>query len=200
MTDKISLKKGSTDKISLKKISPTLKNLRLEFSWKSDHKLDLDVSALVCRHNAEGKPEMLSARHLVCYANKVDPEKAVFAGDDVRDGNGKMEMIEVFLDKVTPTAKEIAFVLTIDDDTGSKRFGHASEGILKIFDADRNVEVLDFDFLAPEVAGNSICQVASLLLEDGEWKLKALGVGKAGLDLCDVIAAFGGDLSWFECP
>ncbi|MCX7557790.1 TerD family protein, partial [Xanthomonadaceae bacterium JHOS43] len=124
MTDKISLKKGSSEKISLKKVAPALKELRLEFSWKSDSKLDLDVSALVCRHNAAGNPEMLSARHLVCYANKFDPERSTFAGDDVRDGTGSMEQIDITLAKISPDAQEIAFVLTIDDDTGLKRFGH----------------------------------------------------------------------------
>ena len=111
-----------------------------------------------------------------------------------------MEQIDITLAKISPDAQEIAFVLTIDDDTGLKRFGHASEGMLKIFDSERNVEILDFDFLAPEVAGNTICHVASLVREDGEWKLKAYGVGKAGLDICDVVMAFGGKKEWYECP
>lgn len=200
MSDKISLKKGSTEKISLRKIAPSLKEIRLEFSWKSGVKLDLDVSAVICRHNAAGKPEILSDRHLVCYGNKFDPERSTFAGDDVRDGTGNLEQIDVTLAKISPNADEIAFVITIDDETGQKRLGHATEGMLKIFDAERNVEILDFDFLAPELAGNTICHVASLLREDGEWKLKALGVGKAGMDICDVVAAFGGDPAWYECP
>ncbi len=200
MSEKISLKKGSSEKISLKKIAPLLKEIRLEFSWKSSTKLDLDVSAVICRHNAAGAPEILSPRHLVCYGNKVDPERSTFAGDDVRDGTGNLEQIDVTLAKISATADEIAFVITIDDETGQKRLGHASEGMLKIFDAERNVEILDFDFLAPEVAGNTICHVASLVREDGEWKLKAYGVGKAGMDICDVVAAFGGDPAWYECP
>lgn len=200
MSEKISLKKGSSEKISLKKIAPLLKEIRLEFSWKSGGKLDLDVSALICRHNAAGNPEMLSARHLVCYGNKFDPERSTFAGADVRDGTGEMEQIDITLDKISANANEVAFVITIDDDTGRARLGNASEGMLKIFDAERNVEILDFDFLAPEVAGNTICHVASLVREDGEWKLKAYGVGKAGMDICDVVAAFGGDPAWYECP
>lgn len=200
MSEKISLKKGSSEKISLKKLAPSLKEIRLEFSWKSAQKLDLDVSALICRHNASGTPEMLSARHLVCYAQKVDPERSTFAGDDVRDGTGNLEQIDVTLDKISDKADELAFVITIDDETGQKRLGHATEGMLKIFDAERNVEILDFDFLAPEVAGNTICHVASLIREDGEWKLKAYGVGKAGMDICDVVSAFGGDPTWYECP
>ena len=200
MSEKISLKKGSSEKISLKKIAPLLKEIRLEFSWKSGGKLDLDVSALVCRHNAAGNPEMLSARHLVCYGNKFDPERSTFAGADVRDGTGEMEQIDVALEKISPNADEIAFVITIDDETGRARLGNAEAGMLKIFDSERNVEILDFDFLAPEVAGNTICHVASLVREDGEWKLKAYGVGKAGMDICDVVAAFGGDVSWYDCP
>lgn len=200
MSEKISLKKGSTEKINLKKIAPQLKEIRLEFSWKSGQKLDLDVSALICRHNAAGKPEMLSARHLVCYGNKFDPERSTFAGEDVRDGTGNLEQIDVTLAKISDKAEEIAFVLTIDDDTGMKRLGHATEGMLKIFDSERNVEILDFDFLTPEVAGNTICHVASLIREDGEWKLKAYGVGKEGMDICDVVTAFGGDSSWYDCP
>lgn len=200
MSEKISLKKGSSEKISLKKIAPLLKEIRLEFSWKSDSKLDLDVSAVICRHNAAGAPEMLSPRHLVCYGNKFDPEKSTFAGEDVRDGTGNLETIEQTLAKISPDADEVAFVLTIDDETGKKRLGHATEGMLKIFDAERNVEILDFDFLAPEIAGNTICHVASLVREDDEWKLKAYGVGKAGMDICDVVSAFGGDPAWYECP
>lgn len=200
MSEKISLKKGSSEKISLRKIAPLLKKIRLEFSWKSSTKLDLDVSGVICRHNAAGNPEMLSARHLVCYGNKFDPERSTFAGDDVQDGTGNLEQIDVTLDNISPNAQEVAFVLTIYDESGQKRFGHATEGMLKIFDAERNVEILDFDFLSPEVAGNTICHVASLVLEDGDWKLKPYGVGKAGLDICDVVEAFGGDRNWFDCP
>ena len=200
MSEKISLKKGASEKISLKKIAPALKEVRLEFSWKSNEKLDLDVSALICRHNAAGTPEILSARHLVCYAQKLDPERSTFAGDDVRDGTGNMEQIDVMLDKVSDKAEEIAFVITIDDETGKKRLGHATEGMLKIFDAENNVEILNFDFLAPEIAGNTICHVASLLREGGDWKLKPYGVGKAGMDICDVVIAFGGDAAWYDCP
>lgn len=64
MTQKISLKKGSSEKVSLKKIAPALKRIRLEFSWKSNEKLDLDVSALICRHNASGLPELLHTQRL----------------------------------------------------------------------------------------------------------------------------------------
>lgn len=198
MTQKISLKKGSSEKVSLKKIAPALKRIRLEFSWKSNEKLDLDVSALICRHNASGLPELLSPRHLVCYAQKFDPERSTFAGEDVRDGVGQMEQIDVTLDNISAEAQEIAFVVTIDDETGKKRLGHATEGFLKIFDDERNVELLDFDFLAPELAGNTICHVASLVREDSEWKLKAYGVGKAGLDIYDVVKAFGAGDDWFE--
>lgn len=198
MSEKVSLKKGSSEKVSLKKIAPALKRIRLEFSWKSDAKLDLDVSALICRHNAAGNPELLSSKHFVCYAQKFDPERSTFAGADVRDGTGQMEQLDVTLDSISPDATEIAFVLTIDDESGQKRLGHATSGMLKIFDDERGTELLDFDFLTPEVAGNTICHVASLVREDGEWKLKAYGVGKAGLDIYDVVLAFGGQADWFN--
>lgn len=190
---KISLKK-SDGKISLKKVAPLLKNIRLEFSWKSKVKLDADASALVCGYDAAGKPVMLGQNYLICYAIKADPEGAVVAGIDVRDGTGDKESITVCLDKVHARAEEIPFILTIDGSPANgQHFGMMTEGKVTIFNSDTNEALVDFDFTPDSFVNNeSLVHVASLFRSNDTWEIQGFGSGMPGADIYSAVDHFGG--------
>lgn len=196
---KISLKK-SDGKISLKKVSPALKKVRLEFSWKSKVKLDADASALVCGYNAQQKPVMLGAQYLICYAIPADPERAVIAGADVRDGTGDKESITVDLNKVNTRAEEIPFILTIDGSPANgQSFGQMSEGKVTIFNDETNEALVDFDFSPDSFSNNeSLVHVASLFRSADNWELQGFGTGIQGQDIYGAVDLFGGNSSeWY---
>lgn len=197
---KISLKK-SDGKISLKKVAPALKNIRLEFSWKSKVKLDADASALVCGYNAQQKPVMLGAQYLICYAIPADPERAVIAGADVRDGTGDKESITVDLNKVNARAEEIPFILTIYGSPGNgQSFNDMTEGKVTIFNDETNEALVDFDFNPENFVNNeSLVHVASLFRSSDTWELQGFGTAMPSQDLFSATALFGGKPEeWYE--
>lgn len=196
---KISLKKSS-GKISLKKEFPALNKLRVEFSWKTQVKLDADASAFVCSNDAEGKPVMISPYHMVSYANPADTERAVIAGPDVRDGTGDKEVLTVDISRVHPDAKEIAFVLTIDE---SKRnglnFGLVEDGAFQIFNDETNELLVDYGFVESKFTNKeSLIHVASLFNDGQGWAVQAFGSAKPNADIYDAVTLFGGEKSWYE--
>lgn len=197
---KVSLKKGNSEKVSLRKVAPLLKKLLMRFNWTSDVKLDLDCSALLCRNDAKGYPEVIDVQHIVFYApsNSYDPSRSVFYGGDVRDGTGDFETIDINLETLPEDVTEIPFVLTIDDDSDSLTFGNATSGLLELVNMETNETVLDFNFLEKEHAGRSIIHVASLKRSDaGGWDIVGVGAGKSG-SILDAFTAFGADPDWFE--
>lgn len=197
---KVSLKKGNSEKVSLRKVAPLLKKILMRFNWTSDVKLDLDCSALLCRNDAKGYPEVIDVRHIVFYAptNGFDPSRSVFYGGDVRDGTGDFETIDINLETLPEDVTEIPFVLTIDDDSDSLTFGNATSGLLELVNMETNETVLDFNFLEKEHAGRSIIHVASLKRSDtGGWDIVGVGAGKSG-SILDAFTAFGADPEWFE--
>lgn len=198
---KISLKKGNANKLSLKKVAPSLNNFRLEFSWMSGSKLDLDASALVCRRDSQGIPKLQRVEDVVFYNNKVDSARCVFAGEDQRDGTGDLETIEGILSKIPEDKDEIALILTIDDNTAntSQTFSLASEGKFELINADNGDVILDFDFLADDVKNSNILHVASIVREDDGWKVVGYGNGLYSKDgIAYALAQFGAESSWFE--
>jgi len=197
---KIALKKGNSNKIQLKKVAPSLKKVLMKFNWTSDVKLDLDCSALLCRTNARGIPEVLSPQHIVFYAatNAFDPSRSVFYGGDVRDGTGDFETIDINLETVPAEVTEIAFVLTIDDASGKQTFGHAKSGVLELLNQETNDVILTFDFLEDAHNQKTIIHVASLKRDaNGGWDVEGFGTGLPG-SILDAFLAFGADEAWFE--
>ena len=197
----VSLKKGESNKVSLKKAAPALKEFRLEFSWKSGGKLDLDASALVCRRDATGAPKLTRVDDIVFYGNKVSSDRAVFAGEDQRDGTGEMETIDGTLDKIGADKDEVALILTIDDNTVNKSqtFGQANEGELRLINAETNDVILTFDFLSDDVKDNNIIHVGSLIREADGWVVVGYGLGFYHKDgILFALLQFGAENSWFK--
>lgn len=197
---KISLKKGSTNKISLKKSAPLLRKIRVEFSWTSNSKLDLDASALLCRKDSNGAAQIISEKHMVFYAQgcQFDQSKSVFYGGDVRDGSGDKETIEINLETLPSDIEIIPLILSIDDprDQGLT-FGNATGGLLKIINAETDEEILDFDFLADDLKNLSIIHVANIEVNGGDWNVEGVGVGGVG-GILDAFMMFGASADWFE--
>ncbi len=195
MTAKVSLKK-SDGKVSLKKATARiLKTIRLEFGWRASVKLDADVSAFVL----DGNSKMLGPEYLVFFHQKISPDMAVMAGADVRDATGEKEKIFVNLDKVTDRAKEIAFILTIDEDKSqSKHFGVLTEADVTIYDDETNDVLVEFKFDASTFQnGESLVHAASLFRGENGWEIQGFAVGTPNQDLSGAVVKFGGDLNWY---
>lgn len=199
--NKISLVKGEANKVSLKKVAPSLKEFKVNFHWTSGGKLDLDASALVCRRDAKGTPKLTRVDDIVFYGNKVSSDRAIFAGEDVRDGNGEMENIDGILAKISEDKDEVAFILTIDDPTANKSqtFGSATSGKFELVNGETGDVILDFDFLTDELKDKNIAHVASLVRESDGWKVVGHGVGYYHEDgILSALLQFGASKDWFE--
>ena len=198
---KLSLEKGKSNKLSLKKVAPLLKELRVEFSWKSGGKLDLDASVLICRQNADGVPTLRKPDQIAFYGQKITGDMSVKLGEDVRDGNGELETADIYLDRVDPQDNEIALIMTIDDGSANKSqtFGLASEGKFTLFNKETDEAILEFDFVGDDTANLNVIHVGSILREDdGTWSVVNYGTGKHTKDgILGALLMFGADSNWF---
>lgn len=198
---KLNLEKGKSNKLSLKKVAPLLKELRVEFSWKSGGKLDLDASVLVCRQNADGAPVLRKPEQIGFYGQKITGDMSVKLGEDIRDGSGELETADIYLDRVDPQDNEIALIMTIDDNSANKiqTFGLASEGKFTLFNKETDEAILEFDFVGTDTSQLNIIHVGSILREqDGSWSVVNIGQGihsKEGI--LAALKMFGANPDWF---
>lgn len=198
---KLNLEKGKSNKLSLKKVAPLLKELRVEFSWKSAGKLDLDASVLVCRQNAEGFPVLRESEQVAFYGQKITGDMSIKLGKDRRDGDGELETADIYLDRVDPQDNEIALIMTIEDNSANKSqtFGLASEGKFILFNKETDEAILEFDFVGSDTAQLNIIHVGSIIREeDGSWSVVNIGQGKYSKDgILEALKMFGAKDDWF---
>lgn len=208
MTDTIDLRKGAS--INLSKTSTSVR-YRIGLGWGKPNgaSVDLDVSAFLCKNNANGDPELASpASNLVFYNNKRSPTEAVIYGDilpdgtivealDNRsgDGDGDDEYITVDVSKIPPEIDQVIFALTSFVEPGEKKytFGEIRSAYIRCLDAnafhaDPNVAPVAKFELTDDYGGDTAMQFGSLYRTDtGDWRFKALGIG-AVAELQDFIA------------
>lgn len=208
MTETIDLRKGAS--INLSKTSTSVR-FRIGLGWgrPNNQKVDLDVSAFLCKNNANGDPELASpASNLVFYNNKRSPTEAVIFGDIMPDGtiveaederagdkDGDDEFITVDVSKIPPDIDQIIFALTSYVEPGEKKFtfGEIRSAYIRCLDsnayhADNNVAPLAVFNLTDDYGGDTAMQFGSLYrTEAGDWRFKALGIG-AVADLADFLA------------
>lgn len=199
---KLNLEKGKSNKLSLKKVAPLLKELRVEFSWKSAGKLDLDASIFICRQNELGEPIIRESEQAAFYNQKITGDMSVKLGDDVRDGTGQLETADIYLDRVDPQDNEVALIMTIEDNSAnkSKTFGLASEGTFTLFNKETDEAILEFNFVGDDTAPLNVIHVGSILREkDGSWSVVNYGLGRYTKDgIRAAFDMFGAPESWFE--
>ena len=197
---KLNLNKNETKKLNLVKNGVELKNLRVEFFWKSQGKLDLDASIFICRLNAEGKPIIHNSEQIAFYNQKITSDRSVKLGADVQDGTEDLETAEIYTDLVDKDHDAIAFVLTIDDKTPNKvkTFGNADSGKFTLFNADNNEIILEYDFVGEDTASWNVLHVGTLVKDNGKWAMENYGEGLYTQDgIMEAMKLFGAPNSWF---
>ncbi|NAW67201.1 chemical-damaging agent resistance protein C [Photobacterium halotolerans] len=176
----INLEKGNS--INLQKTEPGLVNLRLGLGWDpvtNTSPFDIDASAFVCRHNAQGEPKLLSDGHFIFYNNLKCPQGAVVHTGDNRTGNGEGddESIKINLTSMSPDADEISLIVTIHDAPArNHNFGLVKNSYIKLYNEDSGQLIAQFN-LGNDFHSETSVQFGSLFKENGQWNFKAVGAG-----------------------
>lgn len=191
----INLTKGSS--FNLTKAEPSLTQVRVGLGWEvpaTQPPLDLDVSAFVCRLNANNEPKLLSEKHFVFYNNTATPNGAVKHSGDNRTGlgDGDDESLILNLPLMEATVQEISFVVTIHEASERRQhFGMLKDAYVRVYNEATGKVLCEYDL--DEVFGKETAvQMGSVVRNAaGEWEFRAVGAGYV-LGLGDFINGYMG--------
>lgn len=139
---------------------------------------DLDASVFILGENKR----ILSDGHFVFYNNLISPDGAVeHTGDNLTGaGDGDDESIKVDLSKISPTAMELCFVVTIHDaEIRKQNFGQVRNSFVRIYNPDTKEEFLKYE-LEEDFSIETAVEFGRLYKRNGEWKFEAVGLGQKG--------------------
>jgi tellurium resistance protein TerD len=189
----INLQKGAS--INLNKQDPSLRRVRVGLGWElptSIPPLDLDVSAFVCRLNAQNEPKLVSEQHFVFYNNKSTPNGAVAHSGDNRTGmgDGDDETLQVDLTRLEADVREISFVVTIHEAAARRQsFGLLRSAYIRLYNEDTNTLLCEYD-LDAEFGSETALQIGSIICNaTGQFEFHAIGAGY-NLDLGDFVQGY----------
>jgi tellurium resistance protein TerD len=171
----IVLKKGG--KFNLTKQEPGLAKIMVGLGWevKSTGNLDIDVSVFML--NETGK--LPADEYFVFYNNLKSPDGAVQHTGDNRSGAGDEddEMVLANLPVISPSVKELLFVVTIHDGaTKRQNFGNLNDAYIRIVDVASNREILRYD-LDDQFKTFTEVEFGRLQIQNNEWHFIASGIG-----------------------
>ncbi|AKJ30188.1 TerD family protein [Caldimonas brevitalea] len=191
----INLKKGGS--LNLTKAEPALTRVRVGLGWElpqTTPPLDLDVSAFVCRLNAQQEPKLLSEQHFVFYNNKATPNGAVVHSGDNRTGAGEGddENMVIDLPKLEPEVREISFVVTLHEAAERRQhFGMLKDAYIRIYNEQTGKVLCTYD-LDEQFSRETAVQMGSVVRTgDGQWEFRAVGAGYT-LDLGTFVSGYLG--------
>lgn len=177
----INLEKGGS--INLSKQDAGLRRIRVGLGWEvptSVPPLDLDVSAFVCRLNAQNEPKLVSEQHFVFYNNKSTPNSAVAHSGDNRTGvgDGDDETLQVDLSRLEADVREISFVVTIHDAIARRQsFGLLRSAYIRLYNEETGAVVCEYD-LDAEFGSETALQIGSIIRNaSGQFEFHAIGAG-----------------------
>lgn len=176
----VSLQKGG--RVSLEKAAPGLKNIHVGLGWDSrvtdGQEFDLDASVFLVGANGRVK----SDDAFVFYNNLTSPDGSVEHTGDNRtgDGEGDDEVLNVYLEKVSPDVAKIIFTVTIHDaDARRQNFGQINNAFIRLVNKDTGIEVVRFD-LGEDYSTETAMVFGEIYRQDGGWKFNAIGQGYSG--------------------
>jgi tellurium resistance protein TerD len=183
----IALAKGN--RINLTKAHPGLNRVRFGLGWTANASdgsaFDLDASAFICKHDAEGNPCLMSDAHFIFFNQKVSPCGAILHSGDNRTGvgDGDDEVIIVDLAKLPAEAAEVSFVVTVHEAAVRRQnFGQVRSSYVKLYNDETGEELAKYS-LEDDFSDETALQFGSLYKADGEWRFKAVGAGyKKGIE------------------
>ena len=174
----INLEKGQRVNVEIKKFT-------IGLGWDTNNSstgvdFDLDASAFILGENKK----LLSDDYFVFYNQLTSPDGSVqHTGDNLTgEGEGDDESIRIDLNKITPEACEICFVVTIHKaDERRQNFGQVHNSFIRIYNTETNEEILKYE-LEEDFSIETAVEFGRLYKRNGAWKFEAIGVGqKQGL-------------------
>lgn len=177
----INLSKGGS--LNLSKAEPALSQVRVGLGWELPDRqppLDLDVSAFVCRLDAQQQPKLLSEQHFVFYNNAATPNGAVRHSGDNRTGagDGDDESLLVELPQLESEVREISFVVTIHEAAQRQQhFGLLKDAYIRVYNEQTGKVLCTYD-LDAQFGRETAVQMGSLVRNaEGQWEFRAVGAG-----------------------
>jgi tellurium resistance protein TerD len=174
----ISLEKGG--RIDLGKEAPGLNKIGIGLGWdenESDTGYDFDLDASLFMLGANG--EIPTQEHFIFYNNLTSPCGAVeHTGDNLTgDGDGDDELINVTLNDIPDSIKELVVVVTIHDAINrGQNFGQVLDSFIRIFDSVTGKEIAKYE-LDEDFSTETAIEFGRLYKKDGSWRFKAVGTG-----------------------
>jgi len=190
--EKVNLTKGG--RVDLQKAVPALKRIRIGLGWSQNKfstggDYDLDVTAFVLKHDANGDAKCSGPSNMVFYNNASTPGGEVKHSGDNRKGDaqGDDETIIVDVLKTMALADEVSFIVTIHDAiTRGQKFGQIEKSYVKIYNDEDGTIIAQYD-LEEGFSNETAVQFGSLYKNpQGNMAFRAVGQGfNAGLaDFC----------------
>ena len=176
----ISLEKGG--RIDLGKEAPGLNKIGIGLGWDENDSdtgddFDLDASLFMLGSNNE----IPAQGNFIFYGNLTSPCGAVeHTGDNLTgDGDGDDELINVTLNDIPDSIKELVIVVTIHDAINrGQNFGQVLDSFIRIFDSDTEKELAKYE-LDEDFSTETAIEFGRLYKKDGSWRFKAVGTGYA---------------------
>jgi tellurium resistance protein TerD len=153
----------------------------------SGQDFDLDASVFILGENKK----VLTDEYFVFYNNLKSPDGSVeHTGDNLTGaGDGDDESIKIDLSKISPSATELCFVVTIHDAVNRRQnFGQVRNSFVRVYNPDTNEEILKYE-LEEDFSVETAVEFGRLYKRNGEWKFEAVGVGQKG-GLNDYLAKY----------
>lgn len=121
----------------------------------------------------------------------VDPELSVIGSLDDEDGatseDGDDETMDINLNRVRPDISEIVICVSIFDyERRRQNFGQVERAYVRLFKPGQADSEIIYD-LTEDFSACASVEFCSLYRHQGEWKIKAIGIGHRGgiEELCD---------------
>lgn len=190
--EKVNLSKGG--RVDLQKAVPSLKRIRVGLGWSQNKfstggDYDLDVTAFVLKHDANGEAKCDGPELMAFYNNTNVANGTILHSGDNRTGDatGDDETIIVDLAKAIAISDEISFIVTIHDAVSrGQKFGQITKSYIKIYNDEDGVLIAQYD-LEEGFSNETAVQFGSLYKNStSNMAFKAVGQGfNAGLvDFC----------------
>lgn len=159
------------------------------------HEFDLDVSAFVCGHDANGDPKIYNGndKYFVYYHNAKSPDGAVVHSGDNRTGAGAGddETITVDTSLLPADVQEIGIIVTLYDAVNrGQNFGQAKKPKIRIYDPDTGNVIATYD-LDEDFSQDQSVQFGVIYRRGDEWKFNAIGAGFPDRELGDFCSYYG---------
>src|ERR1035437_5773386 len=192
MEQYVNLEKGG--RVDLEKQVPGLKRIRVGLGWKENKfstggDYDLDVTAFVLKHDADGNAKCASPDFMLFYNNLNIQEGTLIHSGDNQNGSapGDDESIIVDVARAIAIADEISFIVTIHEATKrGQKFGQIDQAHITIYNEEDGKVIANYD-LGEGFSNETAVQFGSLYKNpQGNMAFRAVGQGfNAGLgDFC----------------